>query len=225
MAKINYYINGVSLRDYGVFVSKAKGLLSIPDRKNGISHSFDNEHGISCVVSDYVKERKITLTCFTDKLANGAILSAIENLKRVLYGLGMFQLNVDIEGSAKMLDYWVYCSGPMDINIDYDGIKSMATFNIVMTEPCPMKKVFVLTTNSNDQELEVEFQSGSDKFYSIVWGDGATTEDLTIGDFPTHTYAEAGTYRMMIVGDVTNLTVSNVCDTFMNIIEEWNQLL
>lgn len=225
MGRINYYINGVSLRDYGIYVSAAKKLLSLPQRKDGISHEYDNEHGKSVDVSRFFKERKMTVSCFTDVRTNGNFIDTIYAFKQMLIGYGMFQMEVEFAGANRRLCYWCYLGGEMDVVPKYSAAKSMATFDIVLVEPCPVKRVFKVVTTGTNREISLEFSGGDPKYYSIVWGDGSMTDDVTIGDTKVHTYQQVGTYRIMVVGDVTNLTINEDGDNNMNITEEWNLFL
>lgn len=225
MGRINYYINGVSLRDYGIYVSAAKKLLSLPERKAGISHSYDNEHGVSVDVNGYVKERKITLNCFTDVKATGSFVDGIMSFKKMLLEEGMFQLEVEVEGAQKRLSYWCYLSGEIDVRAKYVGCRSVGTFDLVLVEPCPMKRVYFVATTSADQVVELEFSDGSDHYYTVVWGDGETTESVAVGDVAQHRYETAGKYRLMVVGDVKDLSIVESGDNNTNINLEWNLFL
>lgn len=224
MGRINYYLNGVDIRTFGVHVSAAKGLLSIPERKEGISHSYDDEHGISVDVSSrHVKERKITLSCFTDKLSAVDYASTLNNFKLWLLDAGMFQLRVDLGGGSPLV-YMVYWSGKCDITAHYDATKRVGTFDISLIEPCPVKKVARVVTGTAQQELSIELMGSSVKSYDVYWGDG-TYVRLKSGEDAYHVYSDAGTYHLVVAGDVDEITLVLEGDTDMEANEIWSRLL
>ena len=226
MGRINYYLNGVDIRTFGVHVSAAKGLLSIPERKEGISHSYDDEHGISVDVSaGYVKERKITLSCFTDKMSATDFAATLNTFKLWLLDSGLFQLRVDLGGGSP-LAYMVYWSGKCDITAHYDGAKRVGTFDLQLVEPEPVKRVWLIESTAVNQQIEIELTEGlSGKHYSIYWGDGAVTRDITSGNAPTHTYTSAGTYYILLTNADSALTTAVSGDTHTEESELWNILL
>lgn len=226
MGRINYYINGVDIRNFGVHVSAGKGLLSLPDRKEGISHSYDDEHGISVDVSaGYVKERKITLSCFTDKMSATDFISAVNAFKLYLIDAGIFQLKVDV-GAGKPLVYMVYWSGKCDITAHYDGAKRVGTFDLQLVEPEPVKRVWMIESTAVNQQIEIELTEGqAGRHYSIYWGDGAVTRNITSGNAPTHTYTSAETYYILLTNADSSLTTAVSGDTHTEESELWNILL
>lgn len=226
MGRINYYLNGVDIRNFGVHVSAGKGLLSLPDRKEGISHSYDDEHGISVDVSaGYVKERKITLSCFTDKMSATDFISAVNAFKLYLIDAGIFQLKVDV-GAGKPLVYMVYWSGKCDITAHYDAARRVGTFDLQLVEHEPVKRVWLIESTAVNQQIEIKLTEGpSGKHYSIYWGDGAVTRNITSGNAPTHTYTSAGTYYVLLTNANGTLTTSVTGDTHTEESELWNILL
>lgn len=226
MGKINYYLNGIDTRTFGIHVSAAKGLLSIPERKDGISHSYDDEHGISADVSAcYVKERKFTLSCFTDKLSATDFAATLNTFKLWLLEAGVFQFRADLGGGSPLV-YMVYWSGKCDITAHYDAAKRVGTFDLQLVEPEPLKRVWEIVSSAVNQEVEVSLESGpTDKHYNIYWGDGSVTYDQSVGDVPTHVYAAIGTYYI-VLSNVSNSLVTLVSgDTHTEGSEIWNSLL
>lgn len=221
---INYYLNGVDLRNYHIHVETGKGLLSIPDIKTAVSHSYDNEHGISTSSGRvYVKERRITLSCFTDKMAHGDFLNAINTLKLLLIDAGMAELRVEIDGAQKPLVYIVRLGGKADVSLHYDGSRQVGTFDLVLTEPQPVKRVIKVTTTAANKSLTIAFSGGS-RYWTIWWGDG-TSSLATNGNTLSHTYSAAGTYYAVVCGEVDGLTTTLTNDSNMTTSTIWNRLL
>lgn len=224
MGRINYYLNGIDMRGFGVHVSAGKGLISMPDRKAGISRSYDDEHGISVDVSaGYVKERKITLNCFTDKMTITDYVSSMNAFKHWLLSAGMFQLMVEL-GGDKPLIYLVYWDGRLDITSHYDASSGVGTFDMTLIEPSPVKKVARVVTGSADQILSIELMGPGDKSYDVYWGDG-TNVCLASGGDASHEYSCAGTYYLVVAGDVDAIELVLEGDTDLDPVEIWSGLL
>ena len=226
MGKVNYYINGTDIRSFGVHVSAGKGLFSMPERKKGVSHSYDDEHGISVdTESCFVKERKITLSCFTDKMTHSQFLTALANFKLALMTGGLFQLLLSIEGTEP-IPYMVYWDGKADVTPKYNGSKQIGTFELTLVEPEPVKRVWKVVTTAAEEQVAISLTSGLSKYYSIYWGDGEMDVDLTIGEGMNHEYAAAGTYYIVLTGDVARLvTTTSSNSTQRTVTQLWNQLL
>lgn len=226
MGKVNYYINGTDIRSYGVHVGAGKGLLSLPERKKGVSHSYDNEHGISVdTESCFVKERKITLSCFTDKMTHSQFLTALANFKLALMTGGLFQLLLSIEGTEP-IPYMVYWDGKADVTPKYNGSKQIGTFELTLVEPEPVKRVWKVVTTAAEVQAEIILSSGPSKYYNIYWGDGDADPGTTIGEGVSHEYASAGTYYIVLTGDVASLVTTTSANSAQRTMTQlWSQLL
>ena len=221
---VKYYFNGIDLRTYHVRVSKGKGLLLLPDIKKEVSHSYDNEHGIMMSSGRcYVKERQITLSCFTEKMTHDQFLTTMNTLKLLLLDAGTAELRVEIDGSQKPLVYKVRLSGKSDVSPNYEGSRQVGTFDLVLTEPQPVKRVIKVITTAANKSLTVAFSGGS-RYWTIWWGDG-TSGLATNGDTLSHTYSAAGTYYAMVCGEVDGLTTTLTNDSNMTTSTIWNRLL
>lgn len=226
MGKVNYYINGIDIRSYGVHVGAGKGLLSLPERKKGVSHSYDNEHGISVdTESCFVKERKITLNCFTDKMTHSQFLTALANFKLALMTGGLFQLMLSIEGTEP-IPYMVYWDGKADVTPRYNGYRQVGTFELTLVEPEPVKRVWKVVTATSGVHVGINLSSGLSKYYNIYWGDGDADTAISIGESIVHEFVDAGTYYIVLTGDVANLVTTTSANSAQRTITQlWSQLL
>lgn len=206
MASVNYYLNGVDIREYGFHVSAGKGLLSVPEAKAPNTHSYDNEHGMTVDVSRmYLKERTITLNCFSDKLGMSDFLTKITTLTATMAEAGMMELQVDV-GANKRLVYEVYYKGKSDVEIKYIGGKAVCTMSLALVEPEPVKRVYKVKVSTAGKTLTLAMPSGNSRFYTVYWGDGSRTDNATGGDSLSHTYTAAGDRLLVICGDIAALS-------------------
>lgn len=225
MAAITYKIDGVDIREYGIHVSGATGLLSLPERKAGISHSYDDEHGIEVDTGvAFVKERKIKLTCFTDRSSHYLAIGKINNFKRKLMEPGLHRLEVFVS-NANALPFDVYLSGGVEVSIKYNGDYQVATATFTLVEPHPVKRVLKVKVMSPNKALTIGFNSGVDKYFAVSWGDGGYEDYYCDGDEALHTYSAVGDYYCLVTGDVLGLTLAIESDEQMAVGELWNGLL
>lgn len=220
--QLTYLLDGVDFKQYGVFVSKSKGLLDGLKMKEPRKVEFDGYHGTAIDLSrPRFEEREITLECFIK--TTGGKLEFVRKVKAFLdlfstrhtapngatlnadlCPAGLHRLMVDIH-PVKALVYEVYLPDVTSVEKTWNDASMTGEFTLKLREPEPVKKVLkhIRTSSSNAQ---AQFTISTTKLVNVYWGDGTTTQDVygtrvNVG----HTYAENGEYYIVITGVIEDI--------------------
>ena len=216
VAQLEYYLDGVNLRDYGVRVESSSGVLDLPKLKTPASNDWADYHGKVIDLTDKrFEEREITLNCWLK--ANGKmnfterVNELIENFRKD----GTQRLMISIH-PTKPLVYEVYCEDGVSLNKKWHDDKMIGTFALKLKEPDPVKRV-VRHQRLGIGTATVSVAFKSDKMVNIYWGDGSVDYDVygdhTGNNAITHTYADNGIYYIIIGGvieDITDFATSGI---------------
>lgn len=218
MAKtdVDYFVNGINFKDYGVHVAASNGVTSKLAVKEGLSVDWHNYHG-SYVDDDVVfRDRVITLECFIEADGFDDFISKYRGFVSQFEKKGTQRLKIDV--GLKPLVYEVKSYDTIDIEKKWNAGKMVGTFAIKMVEHEPVKKVMRFIGSSGSIAT---ITVSSDKLLSIHWGDGTHTFDV-YGSSKTvnHTYSQGGEYEIIIAGVIDEITYFN-----SNCTEIWNKLL
>ena len=137
--KVTYKYNNVDLRNYGVRVSKGRGFLGTPARKEPKKYEYPDENGyLPDLVNPVYEARKITLECFI--VADNAIQlsSRYTTLTgALLSATSLVPLLVEI-GTTPVFSGDVYTASISELNNTLSEGKNVGTFNIEIVEPSPI---------------------------------------------------------------------------------------
>lgn len=203
---IKYYLDGVDMTSYGVYVSASKGLLSRPKAKSSVKENWTSRHGVIHDLSArYVEERTITLDCFI-KTTGGpdGFATAMNTFMNLFSKSGTIRLMVETDAS-KPLVYEVYLEDAIDPDKIWRSAQMTGTFRLVFKEPSPVKRVikFVAATGSRTASITIT----TSKIVTIYWGDGNVTDDVSgTSNAVTHTYSSNGTYFIIVAGVIEEIT-------------------
>ena len=100
-----------------------------------------------------------------------------------------------------------------------NGITDQRSFTLSFTpNPGPFVTQWVVGASQNITIPTIG--SGNSYDYAVTWGDGAVTTAVTSN--ASHTYAEAGTYSVVISGDFPRINFNNGGDrNAIRVIEQW----
>ena len=136
--KIVYKYNNVDLKTYGVSVSKGKGFLGDPERKDPKKYEYPDENGyLPDLTTPVYKERTITLECYI--AADSAILLATKHkaFTRAMTGVtGLVPFTVTIDGTV-IYSGSVYADKITDLNKEFSNGKNIGTCTLTIVEPNP----------------------------------------------------------------------------------------
>ncbi len=205
---VEYYIDGVNFKDYGVEVSASNGLVGRLAQKESLSVDYDNYHGI---VRDRkrkrFKERTITLQCFIEASSRSAFVEWVDRFFALFDGDGTHRLTVEYEGKAKPLTYEVDLLDEADVDKkwgSYNNELMVGKFTLKLTEDEPVKKVLRHISNSNNSKATITVSTY--KLLNIYWGDGTHTFNVGGNDTTIeHTYALPGQYDIVVTGVIEDI--------------------
>lgn len=205
---VEYYIDGVNFKDYGVYVSASDGLVGRLAQKESLTVDYDNYHGI---VRDRkrkrFKERTITLQCFIEASSRSAFVEWCNRFFALFDGDHTRRLKVECDGPAKPLVYEVDLldDAPVDKKWGrYNDELMVGKFTLKLTEDEPVKKV--LRHISGDNNSKATITVSTYKLLNIYWGDG--THAFNVGGNNTtveHTYALPGEYDIIVTGVIEDI--------------------
>ncbi len=205
---IEYYIDGVNFKDYGVEVSASNGLVGRLAQKESLSVDYDNYHG---VVRDRkrkrFKERTITLQCFIEASSRSAFVEWVDRFFALFDGDGTHRLTVEYDGKAKPLTYEVDLLDEADVDKkwgSYNNELMVGKFTLKLTEDEPVKRVLRHISNSNNSKATITVSTY--KLLNIYWGDGTHTFNVGGNDTTIeHTYALPGQYDIVVTGVIEDI--------------------
>lgn len=204
---VEYYLDGVNLKEYGVYVSDSKGLAGRLARKDSLTVDWDNYHGI---VRDKkrprFKERNIQLECFMEASSRYAYIEQLNRFFSTLDGEDTQRLKVEYAGIAKPLVYEVVCLDEADPNKKwgrYNEGTMVGTFTLKLVEDEPVKRVLRhVGTAGSKSTITVT----SSKLLNIYWGDGTHTYNVSgTGKTVEHTYETEGEFEVIITGVIEDI--------------------
>ena len=136
--KIIYNYNGVDLKTYGVSVSKGRGFMGKPERKEPKKYEFPDEHGyIPDLTVPVFKERSISLDCYI--MADSAVdlvtkFNAFSTAMLSVTGLVPFTVTIN---TTQVYSGNVYTSSISELNKTFEEGKNVGTFTLTIIEPNP----------------------------------------------------------------------------------------
>lgn len=206
MATVTYYLDGVDLKSYDVYVSASDGLLSRPKLKAPLSSSWKEYHGDVVDLSKrYYDSREIHLNCFIKAATKADFIVKCNTFLALFDQPNTRRLSVSADGSEP-LPYEVYLSDTVDIKKKWQDGEMVGTFNLKLKEPEPIKRVLKYTRTSEATKT-VTITLTSAKLLNLYWGDGARTFDVSgTAVVVTHDYTADGTFYIVVTGNIDDIT-------------------
>ena len=216
---IAYYLDGIDLRSYGVYISSSSGLISRPKVKEPVRQSWKTHHGEVIDLSKrYYESREIRLNCFI-KAASKEEFILKTNAFLQLFDLPNTRRLMVVVDVNKPLVYEVYLSGGIDINKTWSNSSMVGTFSLEFVEPSPIKKV-IKHVREGEPTKTLSITITTSKVVDIYWGDGSVTYDVYgTAVSTTHNYATDGTFYAIVAGCIDEITSLTTTGTVL-----WNKL-
>lgn len=190
---LEYYIDGVNLRDLGIVVSKSSGLTDRPKMKAPTKESWADYHGSMVDLNHkYLEDRVITLNCFMKTTGGKSeFVAAVNDFLSIFDKRGTHRLMVDIH-PTKPLVYEVYLNEAIEITKTWNDDLMIGTFTLKLVEPSPVKRVLRAAGS-------VTIKVKTNKMFDVYWGDGTAETDV-FGDEITLSHSYTGSdYKYIIV--------------------------
>lgn len=214
-----YTIDGIDLKDFGVFVSQSDGILTRPKQKPTANVSWGDYHGVDVDLDNiYYDQREITLSCFIKADNKASFMHQLFEFEQLFDKKGLRRLMIEAH-PTKPLVYEVYCKDEISISKQWSDNTMVGTFKLKLMEPQPVKRVLKHIRSSEDTKT-CTINLTTYKYLNIYWGDGTATEDIVGGDIDiSHDYKEDGEYYPAITG-----CIDEIDDFTTNAIIVWNKL-
>jgi len=133
--KITYWIDGVDISSYKVFVRESQGLFDVPKRKIAYKHDWLDENGEDVDLATVKTEtREIKLDCF---VVGDTIIQAIENLNSLLAAIdqpGYRVLTVQYYNTNDKLTFNVYREEAVKVMKKFRYRKNVWSFTLSLKE-------------------------------------------------------------------------------------------
>ena len=200
-------LDGVDMREYGVFVSGSSGILNRPKMKTPTSISWDNYHGESVDNRHkYFEKRYITLDCFIKAQGKNDFIDKVTRFEHLFDVNGTFNRLVFDVHPIKPLIYIVYCQDEIDVDKTWNDDLMVGTFKLKLYEPEPVKRVLKHIRTSADNAT-CTIKMDTTKRVNIYWGDGTVDNDVAgFGIELSHTFAANGEYFPVITGCIDEIS-------------------
>lgn len=204
--QLAYFIDGVDLKEYGVYVSGSDGLLDRPKMKTPMSLSYDNYHGEMVDLSHkFYESREISLSCFIKATGKNDFAMKLNNFLRIFDKKGTHRLTVDIH-PTKPLVYEVYSESAISVKKMWNDALMVGTFTLTLKEPSPVKRV-LKHIRSSEATKTCTITMTTTKMVDVYWGDGSVTADVSgAATAITHNYASDGEYNIVIAGCIDEIS-------------------
>lgn len=211
---VHYYIDGYDLSNLGVYVGSSSGLFQKPKEKDSLTVDWYGENGVEKDTSSIrYDEREITLNCFVTANSYTGFITAMDNVCKLITGIGSHRLRVKSRGS-KPLVYEVYHPSQVTITPEWNEKTCVGTFQLKLVEPEPVKIVLAMSGNAS-------IRIASKSVAHIYWGNGTHTFDVSgDGNAQTVTKTLSGTCEVIITVETTDVTQLTHNGTVI-----WNRLL
>lgn len=212
---VEYYVNGVNFKDYGVYVSKHSGLIGGLAQKDSLTVNWEDYHGrVRDKKNKRFKERTITLDCFIEAQSRSAYVRAVMAFLAQWQKDGTQRLKVEYDGKAKPLVYEVDLTdeiNPSETWGRYNDELMVGTFQLKLVEDEPVKRVLRHISATANSVSSITLTTV--KMVNIYWGDGNMTSNVSgTNTTVTHTYTDAGEYDIIITGVIEKITAMTTND-------------
>lgn len=224
-----YTVDGVNIKDFGVYVSSSKGIIDRPKVKAKKTTSWDSYHGVSVDLGNrYFEARTITLECFIIAGDQVDFIIKLNKFYELFEKNGTQRLMISVH-PTKVLVYEVYLDDEIGITKTWNDSTNVGEFTLTLIEPSPVKRVLkYICTDTSTNTCTISMHT--DKMVNIYWGDGTVDYDVNgdVDDDDTatagyieisHTYSSIGDYYPIITGCINEIT-----EFTTNAIIIWNKL-
>lgn len=135
--EMNYKIDGVNFKDYGVYVSSSSGLLGSLKVKTPLRVAWEDESGYSIDNDAQMlwEARAIVLRCFMCVDSSEEATARIKEFAGLFYKPGLRTLEVSV--GEKSLVYEVLLTEFSDVYSVFKQGDVVATFSLKLEEPSP----------------------------------------------------------------------------------------
>ena len=214
-----YLIDGIDFKEYGVFVSDSKGVVSRPKLKTPASVSWDNYHGVAVDLNHkFYEPREIALSCFIKANNKSDFITRVSQFSQLFDKNGTQRLMIDVH-PIKPLVYEIYCVDEINVAKTWNDSLMVGTFDLKLIEPEPVKRVLKhIRVGESTKTCTITITTT--KLVNIYWGDGHSDFDVS-GENITikHDFTNNGDFFIVITGCIDEINSFST-----NAIVVWSKL-
>ncbi|MDQ6481602.1 hypothetical protein [Dyadobacter sp. LHD-138] len=198
---VNFSVNNINFKDFGVTVDGMEGVLDMPDRKDPLTMDWEDYHG---EVVDLLKPvwgvRLIELSCWIKGIGKDDFTAKWFEFKSHFEQPGT--VRVQIDAGSKPLLFEVYHRERLrNVKGKWRDGTNYARFTLKLREPEPVKRVLKVSGNTCSITLT------SRKIVSVYWGDGSRTMNVYgTNKTVSHNYGSSGEYYVIVAGVIEDIT-------------------
>jgi len=210
---LNYYINGINFRTYGVYVSESNGVLDNLILKSPLTADWDDYHGeIVDLSRPRYQSRDMVLSCFIEGVGKDEFIDRVQAFLGQFRKAGTQRLMITVH-TGKPFVYEVYVPTSINLKKQWSKAQMIGTFELTLREPQPVKRV-LRWSGAGVASITLT----TSKLVQIYWGDGTSAKDIFgTGRTLTHTYTAEGEYYIIIAGVIEDITgFSSTASTIWN---------
>ena len=209
---LEYFLDGVNFKDYGVRVGESRGVIDLPKLKTPPSVENDNYHGKIIDLSEKrYEERTITLNCWVKAKGKMDFVEKVRSITEQFSKPGTQRLMVQIK-PTKPLVFDVYAENGIAFEKKWHDELMIGTFTLELKEADPIKRV-VRHQRTGEGTATVSVSFNSPKLVTVSWGDNSESETVHGEVELTHTYSENGIYYVIVGGvleEITNFNTNGI---------------
>jgi hypothetical protein len=212
-AHLNYLIEGVNFKEFGITVSESKGVLDRPKLKSPFKADWPDYHGeMIDLTRKRVEAREIELECWIQAAGERDFINKLDRFLDIFQKDGTQRLTIDIHPTKPLL-FEVYNENGIGISKRWNEELMVGKFTLQLKEPDPVKRVIRHQRISEDTKT-LTMTMTTAKSVTVYWGDG--TKDIDVyGENITcsHNYTQNGIFYAIIGGvieDITNFSTSGI---------------
>ncbi len=208
--QLEYFIDGVNFKDYGIRVESSQGIIDLLSLKTVPTIDNDNYHGEMVDLSEKrYQPREITLNCWLKASGKMDYFDRLKKLYAHFEKEGTARLMCSIH-PTKPLVYDVYCPEGVPQEKRWHDELMIGTFVLKVREPDPVKRVVRFQSAGNANTATLSFDSP--KICTVSWGDGET-ETVHGQCTLSHTYTKNDIYYIIVGGvieEIENFTTNGI---------------
>jgi hypothetical protein len=212
ISQLSYSINGIDLKEYGIYVSESNGLLDRPKLKSPFKLDWPDYHGQVIDLSrKRVEAREIELNCWMKANGKMDFVTKLNKFLDIFQADGTQRLTVDIHPTKPLL-YEVYNESGISVSKRWNDELMIGTFSLKLIEPDPVKRI-VRHQRINEASKTLTITLTTDKTVLIYWGDGQKSEIFGTNVSISHNYVQNGIFYAIVAGvieDVTNFQTNGI---------------
>jgi hypothetical protein len=217
--QVNYLIDGVNFKEWGITVSESGGILDLPKFKAPLSINWPDYHGLAVdLTNKRVEAREIELKCWMSATGKMDFTVRLNSFLEMFRKDGTRRLTIDIHPEKPLL-FEVYNESGVSIAKRWNDELMTGTFTLKLKEPDPVKRI-VRHRRTDEATKTLTITVTSAKALTVHWGDGKKDYGI-FGDNITlsHIYSANGTFYALIGGVIEDITNFSTNGTIV-----WNKL-